>query len=391
MVDTLIELAGDPGISDVRSEIVSALAPHAKRQDVRAMVIDAIVNAPGAQVAWRFSVSPDEDWKKIFEEFLQALKVSRRRPNEIEAAAIVRGLKSATKDRDDWIPSGGTPSKVLEEALIEASLKEADNKRMTEILGRLLVQAVDGDQETAGARINAYESQHPEAEAGLRKLREAVGGSEALEPIMSALKDNLAEFDAPIRELNVETRAAWELTIKNAQDGFRARMWMSGVVFAVGIFLLAVSSYKFLSGSITGADLYGAGVPFVSGLAMTLLVVYRGPLAEIRQSVNDVAIANASFIAFVHRVMETSITFSHYYLKQEMTFENLGKANTLIQSALMDTVRALRLRAIDSSKKGLMDVFDRATSSSGPSGSQQSTEAAPAEKGEKVDDLGGKG
>ena len=77
--------------------------------------------------------------------------------------------------------------------------------------------------------------------------------------------------------------------------------------------------------------------------------------------------------------METSITFSYYYLNQNMTFEELKKSTTLIRDAMLDTIKSLRLKAIDSSETTLMGVLEQPTTASEASGSEQSTEHAGTE------------
>lgn len=134
-----------------------------------------------------------------------------------------------------------TPAE-LQEALV-ATAVDAD-EQMTGILGKLLLETAEGDQATAGVSINAYQNKHNTPQEKLRLLRIAVGGETALDPIMQTLSENLEDrFHKPIKEINDKTGEMWEETIHHAQIGFRLRMWMSGIVFGVGILLLLVSSY----------------------------------------------------------------------------------------------------------------------------------------------------
>ena len=118
---------------------------------------------------------------------------------------------------------------------------------------------------------------------------------------------------------------------------------MSVVVFVVGMMLLCASSYQFMFGKLEAAQLWGTGATFVSGLGAMLLVVYRGPLREIRNSVSELGIASASFIAYVHRILQVSHTFSLSYLKQDITFEQMKESSGLIGKALEETVRSLSI------------------------------------------------
>lgn len=98
-----------------------------------------------------------------------------------------------------------------------------------------------------------------------------------------------------------------------------------------------------MQGQLNLAQWIGPGVTFISGLSTMLFIVYRGPLNDIRNSVNDLGIASASFIAYIHRVLQISHTFSFYYLKEQITFEEMKKSNALIEDAMKDTVKTLKV------------------------------------------------
>jgi hypothetical protein len=173
-------------------------------------------------------------------------------------------------------------------------------------------------------------------------LRIAIGGDTAIDSVMGILKTNLEKyFQKPIHTLNSDTHHNWKKTIQYAQYGFMIRMIMSTVVFIVGILLLGLSSYEFFLGDKTGDELFGVGISFVAGLGTMLTVVYTGPLKQIRESVNDLGIASAAFIAYVHRVLEISHTFSYYYLNQKITFEEMEKSSELIDKAMKNTIKEL--------------------------------------------------
>jgi hypothetical protein len=136
---------------------------------------------------------------------------------------------------------------------------------------------------------------------------------------------------------------------------------MSGLVFAAGFVLLLVSSWRLLYPDTPGTHNIESFAPFAAGLGTMLLIVYAGPLKDIRQSVNDLATANAVFIAYVHRILETSHTFSYYYLHEEITFEDMAKSSGLIREAMESAVRSLNMTAIDSSEDVIMRAMSFAT------------------------------
>jgi hypothetical protein len=118
-------------------------------------------------------------------------------------------------------------------------------------------------------------------------------------------------------------------------------MIMSVVVFVAGMTLLYYASRELLFGNLSPERLLGPGISFASGLGTMLLVVYTGPLKEIRRSMIDLGAASAAFIAYVHRVLQVSHTFSAYYLDGKMTFTENAASCALIEKAMRDTVAML--------------------------------------------------
>jgi hypothetical protein len=117
---------------------------------------------------------------------------------------------------------------------------------------------------------------------------------------------------------------------------------MSVGVFVGGCILLWASSVKILSGELDQAKLWGPGISFVSGLGSMLLIIYTGPLKEIRRSIMDLGASSAAFIAYVHRVLQVSHTFSLYYLRASVTLEDVNKSCQLINNSMRDTIEMLK-------------------------------------------------
>lgn len=221
------------------------------------------------------------------------------------------------------------------QAFADVLIKQApdSNARMTGLLAELIIACCSGSVELAGMRLNAIAGDDEK----YRPLRIEIGGALALNPVLQALYQNLQEnFTAPIAKLNRRTERDWRKTIKAAHRAFTVRIVMSVVVFIVGILVLGSSAIQFLFGNVSGDRLWGTGVTFVGGLGAMLAVIYAGPLRDIRRSVNDLGAASAAFIGFIHRVLQTSHTYSFYYLKSVITFQETEQASELISRALAD-------------------------------------------------------
>lgn len=178
-----------------------------------------------------------------------------------------------------------------------------------------------------------------------------------VKPIEQVLQFNLQEyFQQPITRLNEDTRVMWQNTIRYAQYGFLARIWMSVAVFLVGLVLFATSSWLMLFGNLNLEQLFGPGISFVAGLGAMIAVIYTGPLKEIRKSVDDLGIASAAFIAYIHRVLEISHTFSYYYLKNQMSFDEMTKSSKLIEDAMSSTINTFKLNSTDINQPNIKNV-----------------------------------
>ncbi|MCB0033871.1 MAG: hypothetical protein KDE51_07625, partial [Anaerolineales bacterium] len=231
---------------------------------------------------------------------------------------------------------------LLTDYLIEKAVSFSNDARMTAIMAKLIIDSTDGILTVAGERVNVYKRKNNVTETILQSLRVEIGGSTALNPILSQLQEDLKTyFQEPIAILNEETRTMWHSTIKQARVGFIMRAIMSGVVFALGAIMVAVSFGYFLAGQLNLESLFGPGVAFVGGIGLMLNTIYRGPLNDIRKAVNDVGVASAAFIGYIHRVQQISHTFSFMYLQQQISAEELQKLGVLIEDAMDDTIRLL--------------------------------------------------
>ena len=131
---------------------------------------------------------------------------------------------------------------------------------------------------------------------------------------------------------------------------------MSIIVFIFGIVLLIVSSYNMLFEDNVKISTY---IPFISGLGFMLLIFFSAPIKEIRQAVVDLATANAAFIAYIHRVLESSHTYTYFLLREKLQFEELEKSNEIIKNAMNDTVEALDRKANNSSERTILKTLNR--------------------------------
>jgi hypothetical protein len=342
----LIDLAKDEGFQQGRRDALKALAMTSDPSALD-LLTAGVVEFGGMGLADGVS-RIDLSWQDKASRLIHALQSSVRSRGQLDFSVLLHAL--STQDQP------ATRRLEMEDVLIQAA-RDPKNQdiRMSGILAGLLIACEAGDAEQAGNRINAYERDHNVPSSELRNIRLQVGG-----PALSGiLQTNLETyFQRPIYELNTSTLNGWQMALNKARTGFTVRLWMSGLVFGAGFVLLLVSSWRLLYPDASNTHIIESFAPFAAGLGTMLLIVYAGPLKDIRQSVSDLATANAVFIAYVHRILETSHTFSYYYLHEEITFEDMAKSSALIKEAMENAVRSLNMTAIDSSE----DVIVRAMS-----------------------------
>lgn len=302
-------------------------------------IIDQIINLTDSYrkkyLAEAFREGAESDWESRFKAMVQFLKEKNVSSGNVDSFVVVEAIR----------PEQGWPKN--QDVLISYLIKESMDQgpKMTQVIAKLIIECSNGSQTIAGQKIKDFEISNKIPPDKLKNLRISVGGEIALDPIINLLEINLREnFQKPITELNDNTKNMWQKTIKFAQRAFVVRIVMSVIVFITGIWLLTVSSWEILYGSLSGEKIYGVGVSFVTGVGMMLAVVYRGPLKHIRKSMNDLGIASAAFIAYIHRVLEISHTFTFYYLKQKITFDEMKISSDLIDDAMRKTVEILNIK-----------------------------------------------
>lgn len=286
------------------------------------------------KLAARDALARIEDWKTKVDQILQVLANSDLQREALDGDLLLKAMLPLDTEVVE-------NKNILTDYLIQQTTGQ--DARMLAILAELIVSSAGGSMERAGKRLNDPKVCGNILPETLQELRIQIGGKAALDPIMQELRKDLdLYFQKPIHELNLQTQASWLSTIRYAQAGFIIRMLMSVAVFIIGIILLWLSSQQLIFGQRVAQDLFGPGITFIGGLGTMLLVIYSGPLKEIRQSINDLGAASAAFIAYIHRVLQISHTFSVYYMTQKITFAEMEKSSQMIGDAMTQTIQLLR-------------------------------------------------
>lgn len=311
----------------------SALGLFADETAVTALV-QALLNEsdPKVQSVVRTRLQKQGDWRLKAEKIFTVLQSGNQKRPDIDAPMLIEVINSPEAE-----------AKKLTAYWIGQAIDHANDDRLTAVLAALIIASANSSMTLAAERIDAYQKSENVAPIKLQKLRVEVGGSKALDPILGQLEENLrVNFQEPVNQLNARTSKVWQQTIRIAQIGFGLRAAMSVVLFCIGAYLVLDSYQAIKSGNLDQTQFYGPGASFVAGLGTMLTMIFTGPLKEIRKAVGDVGMASAIFIAYIHRILQISHTFSYYYLERKIDFNELDKAGKLIEDTMRDTVELLQ-------------------------------------------------
>ena len=310
----------------------SALGLFADETAVTALV-QALLNEsdPKVQSVVHTRLQKQTNWRQKAEKIFVTLQAGNQKRPDIDAPMLIEVINPPEAEQ-----------KQLTEFWIAQAVDHAKDDRLTAVLAALIIASANSSMTLAAERIDAYQKSGNVSPNQLQNLRVEVGGSKALDPILGQLEENLkTNFQQPINQLNERTSRVWQQTIRIAQIGFGLRAVMSVVLFCIGAYLVLDSYQSIKAGNLDQAQFLGPGVSFVAGLGAMLTMIFTGPLKEIRKAVGDVGMASAIFIAYIHRILQISHTFSYYYLERKIDFDELDKAGKLIEDTMRDTVELL--------------------------------------------------
>jgi len=349
LIISIISLLRDIGIPEVidpigrrlvsdTNETVRRRSAHALQQlgfvEGRPYLCNALINERKYDVrkAVGAALAGLEGWEEKTEEIIRNLQESKPDRDDLDALQIISAINVQTPDETNKY---SLTDYLIRKAILFVREKNEDH-RMTALMAKLIIAGAGESVSLANIRLDEYVQASTLTEHEVRLLRTE------LNPVLRALQYNLEiNFQQPIARLNEETREMWASTILQARRGFIARMVMSIITFAIGIVLVSLSAGKVIFGNVEAAQLWGPGISFVSGITTMLLTIYSGPLKEIRRSVSDLGIANAAFIAYIHRVLQISHTFAYHYLNGKIEFDQMEKSSNLIEQAMHSTIDRL--------------------------------------------------
>ena len=136
---------------------------------------------------------------------------------------------------------------------------------------------------TAATDYLAAQTDNPQAQT----LLEQIGGSQAVNAVVQRRMEVANRTTERVAEFDGQALDIFNRTIHEAKRGFNASLWMSIVIFAVGVILITIGAIQASQASLPG-KLYDAILGVITsatGLGTMLTMFYKGPTARIERAV----------------------------------------------------------------------------------------------------------
>lgn len=186
-----------------------------------------------------------------------------------------------------------------------------------------------GAEEFASYVRNASDKNPQEATKIMREL----GGSEATAFFTEAQSQTLAEYRAPLIELENMARQRWEELTIEAKRSSAASKWMSVGVFVVGTGIVIWAFVLLSLSDEPWQQLVAALAGVGSFLAMYSQRFWKEPVEQIQRFSAQQACLQVAFIGFMNRVAQVRLLFEGAYAKDNLSSEMVANYQKWLEDA----------------------------------------------------------
>ena len=264
---------------------------------------------------------------------------------EIGKKDVKGALLVALEDRDAEI-------RVQAAKTLESVLEASD--ALDFIVGHLLqrdqpvphyLDALRQIDSAAAAALLADNLLHPDPKLSARASQALahLGGERAVRALQKQQTQALDKYTEMLKQADATIMAQFDGLIDQARLAFKLSMWMHGAIFAVGIIILGVSLYVALAQGFETFERY-VGVGAAAGsLGTLLLLFYKDPLENIRNSVTSLVKINVVFLGYVRQINQIDATFKQLFLASAgFGVEQMQQTVQQIQDAVDKTMSEIK-------------------------------------------------
>jgi|GEM_PF-1086121 len=199
---------------------------------------------------------------------------------------------------------------------------------------------------TAAAHALSEQLLHPDPKIATRASQALaqLGGEAAVRTLQAQRTKALDTYTKLLGDADTQIMAQFNGLMAEARAGFKMSMFMHGIIFGIGVVALGVSLYVALSQGFEMFERY-VGIGAAAGsLGTLLLLFYKDPLKNIRESVTNLVKVNVIFLGYVRQINQIDATFKQLFLASTgFSADQMNRTVEQIQASVkqtMDEVKA---------------------------------------------------
>lgn len=205
------------------------------------------------------------------------------------------------------------------------ALRQIDNKTSADVLANHLL--------------------HPDpalAERASRALAR-LGGEQAMRTLQAQRAKAVETYTSLLNDADKQIMKQFESLMSKALQAFSLSMWMHGIIFVVGVLALGASLWVAFNSGFEIFERY-VGVGAAAGsLGTLLLLFYRDPLKNIRESVTNLVKVNVVFLGYVRQINQIDASFKQMFLEPGgFGVEQMRPTVEQIQDSVKKTMEEVR-------------------------------------------------
>ena len=166
-----------------------------------------------------------------------------------------------------------------------------------------------------------------------------LGGEAAVRTLQAQRTKALDAYTTLLTNADTQIMAQFNGLIGQARAGFAMSMIMHGTIFAIGVVALGFSLYVALAQGFEIFERY-VGIGAAAGsLGTLLLLFYKDPLKNIRESVTNLVKVNVIFLGYVRQINQIDATFKQLFLASTgFSIDQMNETVRQIQVSVKETM-----------------------------------------------------
>lgn len=293
----LVEIASDPNIYlDTRWEAIQSLATFLQRTNVATHLADLLVKEKDATIR-RYHLEalislnqPDESQNAL----LRAVEDTDAQIR-LDAANALKNMIGAEKSVKLLLPLAMGREK--DTALLVDALRHIDS----DLAAKEIREALSNPDIRVSTRAN--------------QLLTMLGGQTAAQILMNERARALKEYTSILSDADQDVRNHFKELMSQAKASFWLSLVMHTLVFGIGVWMLIASLLLALRGGLNEVSTWiGVGGAGASAIVVLLSTFYRGPLQNVRGSLNALVQVDVIFLGYIRQINQIDATFKHMFL-----------------------------------------------------------------------------